>query len=139
MLTTTACAGKSGMRHNGLLTHEDFDSRPAINVRNTLNWLFECDAVPIINENDTNQRRRDETGRQRPVGGDGHEFASAPLLVILSVVDGLYRAASEGGGAGGEVVPLVSQIDEALPRARPRASMRPGDRRNAEQARGARR
>ena len=37
-----------------LLTHEDFDSRPRyLNMRNTLNALFECDAVPIINENDT--------------------------------------------------------------------------------------
>ena len=37
-----------------LLTHEDFDSRPRyLNMRNTLHALFECDAVPIINENDT--------------------------------------------------------------------------------------
>ena len=33
--------------------------------------------------------------------------------MILSVVDGLYRGSSEGAGQG-EVVPLVSQIDEAV-------------------------
>ena len=37
-----------------LLTHEDFDSRPRyLNMRNTLQALFEWNAVPIINENDT--------------------------------------------------------------------------------------
>ena len=49
-----------GLRRHGrhaaqlLLTHEDFDSRPRyLNMRNTLTALFEWDAVPVINENDT--------------------------------------------------------------------------------------
>ena len=49
-----------GFRRHGrhaaqlLLTHEDFDSRPRyLNMRNTLTALFEYNAVPVINENDT--------------------------------------------------------------------------------------
>jgi glutamate 5-kinase len=37
----------------------------------------------------------------------------APLLVILSVVDGLYRAGSAGSGPG-EIVPVVAQIDDQV-------------------------
>ena len=37
----------------------------------------------------------------------------APLLVILSVVDGLYRS-DPTGGSPPEVVPLVPQIDEEI-------------------------
>ena len=51
---TKACAATAVDAAQLLLTHEDFDSRPRdLNMRNTLHALFECDAVPIINENDT--------------------------------------------------------------------------------------
>jgi glutamate 5-kinase len=95
-----------------LLTHEDFDSRPRyLNVRNTLNALFECDAVPIINENDTISVDEMKLGDNDQLAAMVTNLLQAPLLVILSVVDGLYRGGSGGPGAG-EIVPLVSQIDE---------------------------
>ncbi len=119
-----------------LLTHEDFDSRPRyLNMRNTLHALFECDAVPIINENDTISVDEIKFGDNDRLAAMVTNLLQAPLLVILSVVDGLYRTepgASNDTGAG-----LVGAADRR-PGARPG---RPGhelagDRRHAEQAGG---
>ena len=97
-----------------LLTHEDFDSRPRyLNVRNTLNALFECDAVPIINENDTISVDEMKLGDNDQLAAMVTNLLQAPLLIILSVVNGLYRGLATGAGAG-EVVPLVPQIDEQV-------------------------
>jgi glutamate 5-kinase len=97
-----------------LLTHEDFDSRPRyLNVRNTLNALFECDAVPIINENDTISVDEMKLGDNDQLAAMVTNLLQAPLLVILSVVEGLYRGGS-GGPAAGEIVPLVTRIDEQV-------------------------
>jgi glutamate 5-kinase len=109
-----------GLRRQGrhaaqlLLTHEDFDSRPRyLNVRNTLNALFECDAVPIINENDTTSVDEMKLGDNDQLAAMVTNLLQAPLLVILSVVEGLYRTTTESPGPG-EIVPLVSQIDEQV-------------------------
>jgi glutamate 5-kinase len=109
-----------GLRQHGrhaaqlLLTHEDFDSRPRyLNMRNTLNALFECDAVPIINENDTISVDEIRFGDNDRLAAMVTNLLQAPLLVILSVVDGLYRA-DAAGAAGQEVVPLVPQIDDEV-------------------------
>jgi glutamate 5-kinase len=109
-----------GLRRQGrhaaqiLLTHEDFDSRARyLNVRNTLNALFECDAVPIINENDTISVAEMKLGDNDQLAAMVTNLLQAPLLVILSVVEGLYRTMGERPGAG-EIVPLVSQIDDEV-------------------------
>ncbi|MCA8984795.1 MAG: glutamate 5-kinase [Planctomycetaceae bacterium] len=101
-----------------LLTADDFRNRSRyLNVRNTLRTLFEYGCVPIINENDTvsvNEIRSPFANAQfresEPlVGGrckallpgtkfsDNDQLAAmvtnlldAPLLIILSVIDGLY-------------------------------------------------
>jgi glutamate 5-kinase len=99
-----------------LLTHEDFDSRPRyLNMRNTLNALFECDAVPIINENDTISVDEIKFGDNDRLAAMVTNLIQAPLLVILSVVDGLYRTEPSAGiGQQAEVVPLVRQIDDEV-------------------------
>jgi glutamate 5-kinase len=95
-----------------LLTHEDFDSRPRyLNMRNTLHALFECDAVPIINENDTISVDEIKLGDNDQLAAMVTNLLQAPLLIILSVVDGLYRFET---GKAGEIVPLVSQIDDQV-------------------------
>jgi glutamate 5-kinase len=104
-------------RHAGqiLLTADDLNDRTRyLNVRNTLLALFQYGALPIINENDT--VRVDEL--QRNVGDNDRLAAMvtnllrAPLLVLLSDVDGLYdRHPSE---AGATVIPLVPQFDAAV-------------------------
>ena len=76
-----------------LLTADDLNDRTRyLNVRNTLLALFQYGALPIINENDT--VRVDEL--QRNVGDNDRLAAMvtnllrAPLLILLSDVEGLY-------------------------------------------------
>ena len=75
-------------------------------MRNTLHALFECDAVPVINENDTISVDEIKFGDNDRLAAMVTNLLQAPLLVILSVVDGLYRTepgrrdASRGGPAG---------------------------------------
>jgi glutamate 5-kinase len=76
-----------------LLTAHDLDDRTRyLNVRNTITSLFEFGAVPIINENDTVSVEELMT-----TFGDNDRLAAmvtnlirAPLLVLLSDVEGLY-------------------------------------------------
>jgi glutamate 5-kinase len=98
-----------------LLTGDDLNDRTRyLNVRNTLLSLFQYGAVPIINENDT--VRVDEL--QRNVGDNDRLAAMvtnlirAPLLVLLSDVEGLYdRNPAEPGAV---VIPIVTQLDETM-------------------------
>ena len=93
-----------GFRRHGrnaaqlLLTHEDFDSRPRyLNMRNTLTALFEWNAVPVINENDTISTDEIKFGDNDRLGGDGRQPVAGPLLVILSVVDGSTKTTPARG------------------------------------------
>ena len=97
-----------------LLTHEDFDSRPRyLNMRNTLHALFECDAVPVINENDTISVDEIKFGDNDRLAAMVANLLQAPLLVILSVVDGLYRT-DPAAATPPEVIPMVPQIDDEV-------------------------
>src|SRR3954462_11438421 len=98
-----------------LLTADDLNDRMRyLNVRNTLLAVFEYGALPIINENDT--VRVDEL--QRNVGDNDRLAAMvtnllrAPLLILLSDVEGLYDHHPLTPGAA--VIPIVSQIDSAI-------------------------
>ena len=76
-----------------LLTADDLEHRTRyLNARNTLLTLLELGAVPIINENDTVSVEELQT-----TFGDNDRLAAivtnlirAPLLVLLSDVDGLF-------------------------------------------------
>lgn len=107
-----------GLRPHGrraaqlLLTHEDFDSRPRyLNMRNTLTALFDYNAVPIINENDTISVDEIKFGDNDRLAAMVTNLLRAPLLVILSVVDGLCKS-DPGPSGNGEIVPLVSSLDD---------------------------
>ncbi|MBN2024327.1 MAG: glutamate 5-kinase [Pirellulales bacterium] len=98
-----------------LLTAEDLDHRTRyLNARNTILTLLDLDAVPIINENDTVAVDELQT-----TFGDNDRLAAivtnlirAPLLVLLSDVDGLFdRSPAEPGAA---VIPTVTRFDESL-------------------------
>ncbi|MDR3637187.1 MAG: glutamate 5-kinase [Isosphaeraceae bacterium] len=107
---------KSHGRHAAqlLLTHEDFDSRLRyLNMRNTVTALFEYDAVPIINENDTISVDEIKFGDNDRLAAMVTNLIQTPLLVILSVVDGLYRA-DPGPGGSGDIVRLVPHLDEEI-------------------------
>jgi glutamate 5-kinase len=97
-----------------LLTAEDLQHRTRyLNVRNTIHALFRVGALPIINENDT--VAVDELAISF---GDNDRLAAlvtnllrAPLLVLLSDVEGLYdRNPSEPGAT---VVSVVTNLEEA--------------------------
>src|SRR3954452_13284293 len=98
-----------------LLTADDLNDRTRyLNVRNTLLALFQYGALPIINENDT--VRVDEL--QRNVGDNDRLAAMvtnllrAPLLILLSDVEGLYDRHPSLPGA--TVIPVVKELDSAI-------------------------
>jgi glutamate 5-kinase len=74
-----------------LLTAADFEDRSRyLNVRNTILTLFDYKSVPIINENDTVSVDEIRFGDNDRLAAMVTNLLRAPLLVILSVVDGLY-------------------------------------------------
>jgi len=102
-----------------LLTAEDLQDRSRyLNVRNTLFALFECDAVPIINENDTVS-----VDELQLSFGDNDRLAAlvtnlirAPLLILLSDVDGLYDGGLYDGNpddAETKVLSVVTDLPDA--------------------------
>ena len=98
-----------------LLTADDINHRLRyLNARNTILTLFEYGAVPIINENDTVSVEELQT-----TFGDNDRLAAlvanliqAPLLVLLSDVEGLYDGDPRQPDA--KLIPLVERFDESL-------------------------
>jgi len=96
-----------------LLTADDFRHRDRyLNVRNTLHTLFEYGVVPIINENDTVSVREIKFGDNDRLAAMVTNLLQNPLLVVLSVVDGLY----DGDPASPDArrIPLVDHWDDEL-------------------------
>jgi glutamate 5-kinase len=95
-----------------LLTAEDLEHRLRyLNARNTLVTLLDLGAVPIINENDTVAVEELQT-----TFGDNDRLAAivtnlirAPLLVLLSDVDGLFDG--DPRQPASRVIPTVDRLD----------------------------
>ncbi len=110
-----------GLRAHGrhaaqlLLTAHDLDDRTGyLNVRNTIRALFEFGAVPIINENDTVS-----VDELMTTFGDNDRLAAmvtnlirAPLLVLLSDVDGLYDG--DPRDPHSKLIPTVTKLDAKI-------------------------
>jgi glutamate 5-kinase len=76
-----------------LLTAGDFDNRARyLNARNTIVTLFEWGCLPIINENDTISVAEIRFGDNDHLAAMVTNLLQAPLLILLSVVDGLYSS-----------------------------------------------
>lgn len=99
-----------------LLTADDLEDRTRyLNARNTILTLLQrFDAIPIINENDTIA-----VEELRTTFGDNDRLAAivtnlirAPLLVLLSDVEGLYDGDPQK--ARSRPIPLVRQIDAGI-------------------------
>lgn len=76
-----------------LLTAGDFENRGRyLNIRNTINTLFEYGALPIINENDTVSVAELKLSDNDHLAALVANVLPAPLLILLTNVDGLYSA-----------------------------------------------
>jgi glutamate 5-kinase len=105
-----------------LLVADDFKDRARyLNIRNTLRALLDYRAIPIINENDTVsvEELRTSFGDNDRLAALVATLLGAPLLVLLSDVDGLYdRHPEEPGAAPLARVPQIDGTVEALARDR---------------------
>jgi glutamate 5-kinase len=98
-----------------LLTADDLDNRTRyLNIRNTILRLLEYGAVPVINENDTVS-----TDELQTTFGDNDRLAAmvtnlirAPLLVLLSDVEGLYDRDPHDPAA--QIIPTVGRLDDSI-------------------------
>ena len=93
-----------------LLTAGDFDNRARyLNVRNTILTLFEWGVLPIINENDTVSVAEIKFGDNDHLAAMVTNLLQAPLLILLTVVDGLYVADPRSDPAAQKLdtVPLI--------------------------------
>jgi glutamate 5-kinase len=97
-----------------LLTAGDFDNRTRyLNARNTILTLLEWDCLPIINENDTVSVAEIRFGDNDHLAAMVTNLLQAPLLVLLTVVDGLY-ASDPNTNPGAELLATVPSIDAAI-------------------------
>ncbi len=97
-----------------LLTANDFKQRHRyLNVRNTLHTLFEYGTLPIVNENDTVSVDEIRFGdNDRLAALVTNLLDKPPLLVILSVIDGLYDG--DPRLPTSRLIPLIEHFDDAL-------------------------
>jgi len=99
-----------------LLTAEDLEHRTRyLNARNTLRTLLEeYAAVPIINENDTVSvdELQITFGDNDRLAANVTNLIQAPLLVLLSDVDGLFDG--DPASPTSQVIPTVRQLDQSI-------------------------
>jgi glutamate 5-kinase len=98
-----------------LLTAEDLEHRLRyLNARNTLVTLLDFGAVPIINENDTVavEELHNAFGDNDRLAAIVTNLIRAPLLVLLSDVDGLFDG--DPRQPGSRVISTVDRLDAAV-------------------------
>lgn len=105
---------KHGLRASQiLLTANDFRRRVRyLNIRNTINTLFEYDVIPVVNENDTVSIDEIKFGDNDRLAAMVSSLLDRPLLIILSVIDGLFDRDPKDPAA--RVIPLVEHWNETL-------------------------
>jgi glutamate 5-kinase len=97
-----------------LLTAGDFDNRNRyLNARNTILTLFEWGCLPVINENDTVSVAEIRFGDNDHLAAMVTNLLQAPLLILLTVVDGLYGADPRADPAA-QVLTTVPTIDGSV-------------------------
>lgn len=95
-----------------LITRDDFEDRTRyLNIRNCINALDELGAVPILNENDTVGVEEIRYGENDIIAAVVTNNLRANLLVLLTVVEGLYRDAARH-----DLIDVVEQLDSQVMR-----------------------
>src|SRR5205085_1144715 len=82
-------------------------------VRNTIQALFEWDCLPVINENDTVSVAEIKFGDNDHLAAMVTNLLQAPLLIILTTVDGLYSADPKTN-PDAQVISTISNIDSTV-------------------------
>jgi glutamate 5-kinase len=109
------CLGRHGA-HTAqiLLTASDFDNRSRyLNARNTILTLFEWNCLPIINENDTVSVAEIRFGDNDHLAAMVTNLLQAPLLVLLTDVDGLFDSDPRANPAA-KVLSTVANINDSI-------------------------
>src|SRR5262245_10272809 len=97
-----------------LLTAGDFDNRVRyLNARHTILTLFEYGCLPVINENDTVSVAEIKFGDNDHLAAMVANLLQAPLLVLLTNVDGLFTADPRADAAA-RLVDSVPHIDRTV-------------------------
>lgn len=101
-----------------LLTRDDFDDRRRyLNASNALHAILEYGAVPLINENDTisvEEIALTFTDNDSLAALVTH-LVGAEMLILLTVVDGLYRNPNASPNER-RVLPLVTKVTDEVRR-----------------------
>ena len=98
-----------------LLTADDMQDRTRyLNAKNTLLAILKYEAVPIINENDTVAVEELQTtfGDNDQLAAKVTNLIQAPLLVLLSDVDGLYDG--DPADPSSSIIPTVERLDKSI-------------------------
>lgn len=98
-----------------LLVADDLQDRSRyLNIRNTLRALLDYGAIPVINENDTVsvEELRTSFGDNDRLAALVATLLGAPLLLLLSDVDGLYDR--HPGEPGAAILRQVTRIDAGV-------------------------
>ncbi len=97
-----------------LLTAGDFDNRLRyLNARNTIMTLLEWGSIPIINENDTVSVAEIRFGDNDTLAAMVANLIRAPILVLLSVIDGLFECDPHSDPTA-KVIREIPEIDDAV-------------------------
>jgi len=131
MKQATAAVGQARLMHtyetlfmkhgNGLKTAQvllsirDLDDRQSyLNIRNTINTLFEFkDVIPIVNENDSTATQELKFGDNDTLSARIASKVGADLLILLSDIDGLYDA-NPSRNQNSKLIPLIENITEQV-------------------------
>jgi glutamate 5-kinase len=97
-----------------LLTKDILDEGPSrTNAKNAFDRLFELDAIPIVNENDTVAIDELGFGDNDTLSAAVARLVSADLLILLSDIDGFYdRDPREDDEA--RLIPLVRGLTDEI-------------------------
>lgn len=97
-----------------LLTREDFEDRQRyLNTCNTIHTLFQLNAIPVVNENDTISVEEIKFGDNDALSAMVTNLLNAELLIILSSVDGLYDRCPTAKNKA-TVIPIVEDVSDEI-------------------------
>ncbi len=97
-----------------LLTREDFEDRQRyLNTCNTIHTLFQLNAIPVVNENDTISVDEIKFGDNDAISALVTNLLNAELLIILSSVDGLYDRYPTAKSKA-TVIPIVENVSDEI-------------------------